>query len=164
MKKIAFKVGDAVFYPGAGVGMIEGVEDVFLGARSERCFVIRIHENHITIKVPQSNLENTRIRPLLNGRKLKELFKLLGTKAEQRPSPSNWSEYYKDIERKINNGSSFDLGEVVRDLTWLKRENGLSFDEARLLETARDFLTHEIALIEGIPAGQAADRIRASIG
>lgn len=163
MKKPSFKVGDPVFYPAAGVGVIEGLENIYIGGQWEQCFVIRFYNSHAVIKVPQSNLQKNGIRPLLNPRRVKELFRILSGKPMQRAT-GNWTERYKDIERKINSGSSFDLGEVVRDLTRWKQQHGLSFEEARLLETASNYLAHEIATVQGVPQEIAFDRIRSHIG
>ncbi len=164
MKKCSFKIGEAVFYPSAGVGVIEGMEEIYIGGRLESCYVIRIKENQVTIKVPQSNAEKNGIRPLLTSRKLKELFKVLGEQSGQRIVAGNWTEHYKDLERRINGGSCLELGAVVRDLMRLKKHNGLSFEEAKLLETASSYLTREIATVEGIAPEMAFDRIRTSVG
>lgn len=162
MKKASFKVGDAVFYPAAGVGVIEAMEDIYINGQWEQCFVIRICDNQAVIKIPQSNIQTNGIRPLLHGRRLKELFKVLAAKPMTRAT-GNWAERYKDLERKINGGSCLQLGEVVRDLTRWKQQKGLSFEEARLLQTASNYLAHEIAAIQGIPPEIAFDRIRTHI-
>jgi len=163
MKRVMFKIGDSVFYPAAGVGVIETVEDIFIGGQWERCFVIRIRESQVTIKVPQSNIQKNGIRPLLNERKLKELFRVLSEQSCATTTASNTIEYYKTLERKINTGSCLELGEVVRDLMRQKQESSLSFDEARLLETASNFLSRELAAVAGIAPGVAYDRIRSSV-
>lgn len=159
MKKHVFKVGDHVFYPGAGVGTIDAEEDIFLGDKWQRCFIIRVCDSPLTIKMPQASVDQTGIRPLLSCNKLRDLFKVLSGKTGERTG-SNWTEHYKDLERKINSGSCLQLGEVVRDLMRLKKRNGLSFEEARLLETAMCYLSREISMIEGITPATALDRIR----
>src|SRR5712692_7835512 len=121
MKKADFKVGDAVFYPAAGVGVVEAMEDIYINGQWEQCFVIRICENRAVIRIPQSNIQKNGIRPLLQGKRLKELFKVLAAKPMHRAT-GNWAERYKDLERKINGGSCLELGEVVRDLTRWKQE------------------------------------------
>ena len=162
-KRNGFKIGDTVFYPSAGIGLIEAVEDVFLSGKLECCFVIRIHETQMTVKVPKANVEQSGIRPLLDEKKLKELFKVLSAKGKRRVTGGNWAERCKDIERRINSGSCLDLGEVVRDLTRWKKQSGLSFEESMLLETANSYLAREIAAIQGIPPEAARDRIRSYI-
>jgi len=68
-KRPRFKVGDTVFYPSAGVGAILAVEDIYHSGQVESCFVIRIQDTQMTVKVPRSNLERSGIRPLLDGKK-----------------------------------------------------------------------------------------------
>ncbi len=158
-----FKVGDAVFYPAAGVGMIEAIEELFLTGRRERCFVIRVQENNVTIKVPQANMAKNGIRPLLDDRKLKDLFKVLGS-GSQRRTGGNLAERCRGLAQKVQSGLPMELGEVVRDLTHWKTQTGLSFDEMRLLETACNYLCQEIAIVEGISVDDAFDLIHQQIG
>ena len=159
-----FKVGDTVFYPSAGVGVIESIEDVYVEGRAEPCFVISIPETRMVIKMPRSNIAKNGVRPLLNSRKLRELFKVLSAKGKRRVTGGNWTERCKEIERKINSGSCLELGEVVRDLMRWKQESGLSFEESMLLETACGYLVREVAAVQGVPTNIARDRIRSYVG
>ncbi len=158
-KRPRFKVGDTVFYPSAGVGAIDAVEDIYLSGKLETCFVIRIQDTQMTVKVPQTNVEKSGIRPLLDSKKLKELFKVLSAKGKRRVTGGNWAERCKDSERRINSGSCMELGEVVRDLTRWKKQSGLSFEESMLLETANSYLAREVAAVQGIATEAARDRI-----
>lgn len=159
-----FKIGDPVFYPSAGVGVIEAVEDVYIGGRLDQCFVIRIEENQITVKVPVSNMEATGIRQLLNAAKVKDLYRILEGKSARRVTGGNWTERCKDLERRINHGTCLQLAEVVRDLLRWKEDSGLSFEEAMLLETACGYLARELATVRGVSPDTAADDIRDHVG
>jgi CarD family transcriptional regulator len=163
-KSPRFKVGDTIFYPSAGVGVIQAIEDICIDGRIEPCFVISIPENRMVIRMPRANIGKNGVRPLLNTRKLKELFKVLSARSRRRVTGGNWTERCKDIERKINSGSCFELGEVVRDLMRWKKQSGLSFEESMLLETACGYLAREVAAIEGIPPDAAKDRICSFVG
>lgn len=164
MRKHSFKVGDSVFYPSAGVGVIEAVEDMFIGGKLDSCYVIRIQENQITVKVPKSNIGKTGIRPLIDNRKVKELFRVLSGKPARRVTGGNWTERCKELERKINRGDCMQLGEVVRDLLRWKTQSGLSFEEAMLLETARSYLARELAIIQGTSPEAAVESIHHKVG
>lgn len=163
-KRAKFKVGDSVFYPSAGVGVIEAVEEIYLGGTMQCCYVIRVPETHMVVKVPVERAEKSGIRPLLDARKLKELFKILGSRSRKRVTGGNWTERCKEIERKINSGSFVELGEVVRDLMRWKKRSGLSFEESLLLETASGYLAREVALVQGIGMDDARSRISTYIG
>ncbi len=163
-KRLRFKVGDTVFYPSAGVGIIQAIEEIYVSGAFKPCLVIQIPETRMIVKVPQDNVEKCGIRPLLNSRKLKELFKVLSAKSRKRVTGGNWTERCKEIERKINSGSCLELGEVVRDLMRWKEQSGLSFEESMLLETASSYLAREVAAIQGIATEAAITRIRDYIG
>jgi len=162
--KATFKVGDTVFYPSAGVGVIKDVEEIYVGGQFEACLVIHIPETRMTVKVPEANIKKNGIRPLLTNRKLKELFKVLSAKSHKRVTGGNWAERCKELERKINSGSCLELGEVVRDLMRWKSQSGLSFEESMLLETASGYLAREVAAIQGVEPEVAIGRIREHIG
>jgi len=163
-KRSKFKVGDTVFYPSAGVGVIEAVDEVYLAGAMQSCYVIRVPETHMVVKLPVERAEKSGIRPLLDARKLKELFKVLGARSRKRVTGGNWTERCKEIERKINSGSYVELGEVVRDLMRWKKRSGLSFEESLLLETASGYLAREIAAVQGIGMDDARSRISTYIG
>ena len=162
MKEKEFAVGDYVFYPTAGVGVVEAVEALFFGGERQEYYIIRVPDNAVTIKVPRQNAARNGLRPLLPSRRLKELFRILGEKGADRPA-GHWADHYKDLERRIQSGCCLQIGAVVRDLLRLKADNGLSFEETRLLETAAGYLAHEIAAIEGIGFDAAAARIRETV-
>ena len=164
VKRAKFKVGDSIFYPSAGVGIIKAVEDVITGGHFEACYVISFPDAKMVIKLPKTNIEKNGIRPLLDSRKLKELFKILSSKSRRRATTGNWTERCKQLERKINSGSHLELGEVVRDLARWKKQSGLSFEESMLFETACGYLVREVAAVQGIHHDVARDRIYGFIG
>ena len=51
-KRPRFKVGDTIFYPSAGVGVIQSIEEIYTGGEFRPCLVIRIPETRMTVKVP----------------------------------------------------------------------------------------------------------------
>ncbi|MFV1997297.1 MAG: CarD family transcriptional regulator [Acidiferrobacterales bacterium] len=158
-KKAKLKVGDCVFYPSAGVGAVEAIEDVFIAGTVDPCFVIRIKESGMVVKVPQANVKNSGIRPLLSTRRIKELFRILESECALRVTGGNWTERCKDLDRRINGDSCMELAEVVRDLMSWKMQSGLSFEESMLLETGSTYLSHELAAVREIEPETAYDEI-----
>lgn len=154
-KKAKFKIGDAVFYPSAGVGMIETIEDVYISGQADPFYVIRIIESGMVVKVPSATASNTGIRPLVGPRKIKEVQRVLAEKNAKRVTGGNWTERCKDLERRINQGDTFELAAVVRDLLRWKGQTGLSFEESMLLETASNYLSYEIATVQKVQPEQA---------
>lgn len=163
-RRARFKPGDTIFYPSAGVGVIQAIEELYVAGQFRPCLVIHIPETRMTVRVPQENVEKCGIRPLLTSRKLKDLFKVLSSRSRPRVTGGNWTERCKEIERKINSGSCLELGEVVRDLMRWKKQSGLSFEESMLLEQASGYLAREVAAVQGIETEAAIHRIRSCVG
>lgn len=163
-RKSSFKVGDAVFYPSAGVGLIERQEDLYLTGRHERYFVIRILDSGATIKVPCANIDGNGIRPLLDGKKVKDLFKVLAGETGRRSTAGNPAERARELARRVNSGSCMEIGAAVRDLLRRKRESSLSFEEIRLLQTGCSHLAREVAVATGVTPEDAINQIREQVG
>ncbi len=162
-RKAGFKVGDSVFYPSAGVGKIESIEDIFIAGDFGECYVIHFDDTRAVIRVPRSNLKSTGIRPLVSSRKIRELYRVLAARCSRRVTGGNWTERCKELERKINTGSCIQLGEVVRDLMHWKKKTGLSFEESMLLETASSYLSNELATVQGIEQEKALSKIHSCV-
>lgn len=158
-KRVKIKIGDAVFYPSAGVGEIEAIEDVFIAGSCDPCYVIRIKDSGMVVKVPQNKLNRSGIRLLLSSRKVRELYRILESECALRITGGNWTERCKDLERRINSSSSMELAEVVRDMLSWKMQSGLSFEESMLLETASTYLSHELATVKDITPEAAYEEI-----
>lgn len=159
IKKAQLKIGDFVFYPSAGVGVIEAIEDVFISGAVDSCYVIRVEESSMVVKVPQANIKNSGVRPLLPSRKVKELFRVLESDCNLRVTGGNWTERCKELDRRINGNTCIELAEVVRDLMSWKMQSGLSFEESMLLETASTYLSRELAAIKQIDPKVAYNEI-----
>ena len=110
-RKSSYKVGDAVFYPAAGVGTIEAEEDLYLNGQCEPCFVIRILESSATITVPLANMEKNGIRPLLDSKKINDLFKVLSGSGKDRSTAGNQLERCRELARKVNAGTCMEIGD-----------------------------------------------------
>lgn len=163
-RKARFKIGEAIFYPSAGVGIIESTEDVYISGQAEEFYVIRITESGMLVKVPSATAGNNGIRPLIGPRKLKEVHRVLAEKNAKRVTGGNWTERCKDLERRINKGDTFELAAVVRDLLRWKGQTGLSFEESMLLETASNYLSYEIATVQKIQPEHAYQDVVTRVG
>lgn len=162
MRNADFKVGQDVFYPAAGVGVIEAIEELVFGTRCESFYVIQIPSNRVTIRVPRDKAVANGLRPLLACRDVKALLRLLGEESSERPT-GHWADHYRDLERRVQSGRCFEVGAAVRDLVRVKAAHGLSFEESRLLEVAFGYLAGEVAAVERIDVDAARQVIRSAI-
>ena len=60
-----FKLGEKVVYPNHGVGVIEQISYGYLNGRSERYYMLKIVSSGLKVMVPQSNILNVGLRPII---------------------------------------------------------------------------------------------------
>jgi CarD family transcriptional regulator len=51
---------------------------------------------------------------------------------------------------KINTGSIYEIAEVLRDLHLLKADKELSFGERKIMDTAKNLLVKELAIVRDV--------------
>ena len=64
---------------------------------------------------------------------------------------------------KIKSGSVFEIAEVFRDLSTIKRNKELSFGERKMLDTAQSLLVKEISLAKNMKEEDVERDIKSSL-
>ena len=62
-----FKLSEKVVYPNHGVGVIEQISYGYLNGRSERYYMLKIVSSGLKVMVPQSNILNVGLRPIIRN-------------------------------------------------------------------------------------------------
>lgn len=145
-----FKIGDLAVYPAHGVGIIERIENREISGCQEDFFVIRILENNMIIMIPSSNTKNVGLRELIDQTEVSKVFSILKNRDMYVDDNQTWNRRYRDYMDKIKSGSVFEVAEVYRDLSTIKRDKELSFGERKMLDIARSLLIKEISLAKNM--------------
>jgi len=145
-----FKIGDLAVYPAHGVGIIERIENRKISGCQEDFFVIRILENNMIIMIPSSNATNVGLRQIIDQNEVSKVLSILKKRDISINDNQTWNRRYRDYMDKIKSGSVFEVAEVYRDLSKIKRDKELSFGERKMLDTARSLLIKEISLAKNM--------------
>ena len=145
-----FKVGDLAVYPAHGVGLIERIETKEIAGSQESFLIIRILENNMIIMVPSSNTSSVGLRQIVNSKEVSKIFSILQMNDRAVDDSQTWNRRYRDYMDKIKSGSVFEIAEVFRDLSTIKRDKELSFGERKMLDTARNLLIKEVSLSKNV--------------
>ncbi len=145
-----FKIGDLAVYPAHGVGIIEKIENRKISGCQEDFFVMRILENNMIIMIPSSNATNVGLREIINQNEVSKVLSILKKRDISVNGNQTWNRRYRDYMDKIKSGSVFEVAEVYRDLSKIKRDKELSFGERKMLDTARSLLIKEISLAKNM--------------
>jgi CarD family transcriptional regulator len=79
--------------------------------------------------------------------------------AEAETLSDDYKKRQKRVQEKLKTGDVIKVAEVVRDLSFLKREDHLTSFDTKLFERAQQFLACEVALVEGVQVNEAAQMI-----
>jgi CarD family transcriptional regulator len=158
-----FKVGDLAVYPAHGVGLIERIETKEIAGSQESFLIIRILENNMIIMVPSSNTSSVGLRQIVNSKEVSKIFSILQKNDRSVDDGQTWNRRYRDYMDKIKSGSVFEIAEVFRDLSTIKRDKELSFGERKMLDTAQSLLVKEISLAENMKEEDVERDIKSSL-
>ena len=156
-----FSIGDKVVYPRHGAGVIEGIEEKEVLGEKCKYYVIRIALGDMRVMVPIDNTEIQGIRDITSEDRIDDIYNILS--GETSCMCKNWSKRYRESETKIKNGDTFEIAELVKNLTAADREKKLSSGEKRMLESARQLLISELMLILDEPYDKVEEIIQSMI-
>jgi CarD family transcriptional regulator len=138
---IKFKVGDKVVYPHHGAGKVLKKEKKKLLGESREYLTIQILHNDMTVMVPCENTGVAGLRRVIDHATVKKVVGVLQDDVSD--MPGNWNRRFKHNREKIRTGDIFELAEVIRNLSALEGEKGLSSGEKQMFVRAKRILASE---------------------
>lgn len=144
-----FKVGDLAVYPAQGVGRVEQIESKQISGHHVTFYVLRILGKDTIIRIPTMNAKTVGLRQVIDEDEVPRIYAILKKKPSVKhiESAHTWNKRFREYHNKLKSGSAFEIAEVLRDLFVLKSGKDLSFGERRLLDTALELLTKELAIV-----------------
>ncbi|HLL22900.1 MAG TPA: CarD family transcriptional regulator [Kofleriaceae bacterium] len=158
--KQAFAVGDKAVYPVHGVAEVVALENRDIGGNQTSVYILKVLETGMRIIVPTINAGSVGLRDLITAKQVKEVYSILKSHDVPRDTQT-WNRRYREYMEKIKTGSVFEIAEVMRDLSVLRKTKELSFGERKMLDNARGLLIRELAIAKGVSDGKIAEEIDA---
>lgn len=144
---LPFKVGDMAVYPAHGVGQVTSIESREISGSKQTFYVLQILDNGMKIMVPTSNVNAVGLREIISEEEVQAVYDILQER-DVIIDNQTWNRRYREYMDKIKTGSVYEIAEVFRDLSLLRDEKELSFGERKMLDTAKNLLTKELAFAE----------------
>lgn len=145
-----FQIGDNIFYPMHGVGIIKAIEEKEISEEKQQYYVIKMLIGNMQVMIPTG--KSSSIRPVTDIIALKHIINIFHHGESDKSLP--WKQRYKVNTDKIKTGKIQECTEVVRDLMRMKKEKTLNTSEKKMLDNAHEFLISELGLIKGITENQ----------
>ena len=157
MSEKLFKSGDLVVYPSHGLGEITGIENREIGGMDIRLYVVAFEREKMILRVPLDKAGPSGMRRLSTRDEMGAAVSTL--KGRARVKRTMWSRRAQEYEAKINSGDPVAIAEVVRDLHRNPSQPDQSYSERQMYEAALNRFSNELALVEKIEPGAAAERV-----
>jgi len=158
-----FRIGDKAVYPGHGVGVIEAIETKQISGKKLSFFILRILDNEMTIMIPKDNVGAVRLREVIRKIDVSKVIQILRDR-DVTIDNQTWNRRYREYMEKINTGSIYEIAEVLRDLHLLKAEKELSFGERKIMDTAKNLLVKELAIVRDVKESDVLREIKTIFG
>ncbi len=153
-----FQVGDKAVYPAHGVGEITAIETRSIMEDLIEVYVMKILDREMTIIIPRKKSEDVGLRKVMHHDEVDAVFKVLRLRKRVNDRQT-WNRRFREYSDKIRTGSAVEIAKVLRDLYLLRAGKSLSYGEKRMLNTAMELLSQEIAVAQG----QHASTVEADI-
>ncbi len=158
-----YEVNDKIVYPMHGAGVVTDIQDLDLFENGEETYYkLHIVSENMEILIPVNKADEVRIRPIVSPEVIDEMLKSLHGKIGK--MNKNWSKRYQNNMEILKSGDIFEVADVVKNLTLLNRQKGLSTGEKKMMTSARGFLVSEMVLVLDITKEEATDMINNAIG
>ncbi|MGN7468524.1 CarD family transcriptional regulator [Brevibacillus sp. SAFN-007a] len=153
-----FHVGDKIFYPMHGAGVVEAVEEKeFLGEK-QLYYVLNMLQKGLNIMVPVEKMSELGTRLIVAADILDEVLAVM--QAERPDSTLNAAQRYKQNTEKMKSGDIYEQAEVIRDLWRISQGRILGTSDKLMLDNAQQMMVGEIALVNDVDIERAAQVLR----
>ena len=151
-----FQVGDKIFYPMHGGGIIERIEEKEIFGQTQLYYVVNIPHRNMQVMLPYDKTEQLGMRPIVDSERLDDVLSSFHS-GEPDTTPMNDTQRQRLNMTKIKSGDISEEVAVIRDLLRIKNKRKLGMADKNMLDNARQILISEVVLVKGIPHEQATD-------
>ncbi len=143
-----FNIGDKIFYPMHGAGVIVENKEIEILGEKKLYFIMQMPIGDMKVMVPVDSVDEVGVRLIVGPDEIDRVIKIL--KGQMTDMPDNWNRRYRANMDRIKLGDIFELAAVVRNLILLDMEKSLSTGERKMLNSARQMLVSEMVLVLGL--------------
>lgn len=156
-----FQIGDKVFYPLHGAGVVQNIEEKEILGEKKHYYILHFPLNNMRIMLPIDLAKKVGLREIVDHRCLHEVETFLRKGDES--SNQNWNQRFRENATMLKSGDIFQLAQVVKSLMLRNRQKGLSTGEKKMLDDAKQYLISEIVMIKNIRQEQALQFLEEAI-
>lgn len=155
-----FKVGDLVFHPVNGAGIVTGKTTRLVMGKTQHYYAIKVLEQTKTsLMVPVDKSDSVGLRQTISPSQIDQVWEVLDAPPETLPDQDKAR--YKLTRDKLQTGDTLEIAEVARNLAWRQRQRDrLNIPGEKLYKKSLKLLASEVATVQGIELTTAELQIK----
>lgn len=150
-----FQIGDAIFYPMHGAGVIEAIEEKEILGLSKLYYILNIPHKNVQIMIPIDKAEDSGLRPSVSEETMENVLESLFEGTTDPEFYENQRYCLTLNKTKIRSGDIYQVTEIIRDLMRKSKRSKLGTEDKNMLDNARQILVSELAQVKGIDHEEA---------
>lgn len=154
-----YKIGDKIVYAIHGAGTIVDIQEIEILDNKETYYILQLPINDIKVSIPVSDSEG--IRSVISKEEGQKVIDIL--KSKRTDMSENWGKRYRENLEHIKTGDIFEIADIVRNLTILNEEKGLSASEKKMLNNAKRVMVSELVIVGSLTKDEANSMIEDAI-
>ena len=135
-------IGDIVFYPMHGAGVIDGIENTEVAGIEKSYYILKLPMGNLKLMLPTDRIDQLGLRDVIAKDKLNEVETVLRSRPEH--TQGSWNKRFQAILDRMKSGDILDVAAVVRNLSMQYRSRKISSGERRLMDLSRQILISEL--------------------
>lgn len=136
-----FNIGDKIFYPMHGAGIIENIENKEILGETVSYYIIKL-PGEVTVMAPANNASNLGLRDIISEDYANNIVNtILEPNFE---TNENWAERYNDNKEKLKTGDIQEAAEIFKTLSYRNLKKNLSTSEKKMLSNTKKILFSEL--------------------
>lgn len=151
-----FNVGDKIFYPMHGAGVIKSIEEKEILGEKQAYYILEM-PGEVKVMVPTTKAEEIGVRGIIDKETAGKVFQVLGE--DQTEMSLNWNKRYRDNMDRMKSGDIYEIADIVRNLAFKQKDKGLSTGEKKMLVNAKQILVSELVLAEQLEQDQVENLV-----
>jgi CarD family transcriptional regulator len=158
---VTFQVGDNVVYPSQGAGVVEEMTTREVLGETQKYLKIVFVRGDMEVLVPLRKGQEVGLRHTVGRDEIDQVYEALA-KADL-SLPTQWPPRYRAEQDILAGGSAYDLARLIGVLSKRDIEKGLAATEREVLESAKNMLSSELAVVQKLSLSEASSQLEAFI-
>lgn len=159
-----FKVGEVVFCPLRGSGVVQAIETRKMLNESNEYVIIHMKDPSIVMMITTDKVDKSGFREVNTVEVAERVENILRERCIGEDLSKDMRMRVKQNHEKLSSGSFISCGEVVRDLTYMEHTKPLNHMEKTMLLQAKKLLLDEFSIIKNMTLKEAEHRMDELLG